>query len=119
MVPNNQKLCRGNLEHLNLVIDRDPNWLSLEFKSSEVWIPTVGTICLLLLEKIFSNGIIGVAVVFGDFDFPVTGVKVQDPESKKQYMIFNPKFQEWIFQPEDLKVHCWKVLGWIIIQLTK
>ena len=34
--PNNQKLCRGNLEHLNLVIDMDPNWLSLEFKSSEV-----------------------------------------------------------------------------------
>ena len=44
---------------------------------------TVGSICLLLLEKIFSNGIVVVGDVFGDFDFPVTGVKVQDPESKK------------------------------------
>ena len=57
---------------------------------------TVGSICLLLLEKIFSNDIIGVAAVFGDFDFPVTGtgVKVQDPESKKT---IHDQLCTWVF----------------------
>ena len=43
----------------------------------------MGSICLLLLEQIFSNDIIGVGAEFDDFGFPGTGVKVQDPESKK------------------------------------
>ena len=68
---------------INLVIDREPSWLSLDFESSKAWILTVGSICLLLLEQIFSNDIIGVVAEFGDFGFPGTGVKVQDPESKK------------------------------------
>ena len=68
---------------INLVIDREPNWFNLDFKSSAAWELNDGSTCLLLLEKVFSNGIIGVVAVFGDVDFPVTGVKVQDPESKK------------------------------------
>ena len=52
---------------------------------------------------------VGVAVVFGDFDFPITGVKVQDPESKKtihdQFPVFLALVNNAVAELFNIKFH--------------